>query len=108
MMNDGVVKIYSVGDISSLGGMPKEGLTLKAELRYSERTVGMGRFWTAQQAQARIDLLLRVHKRREISPQDVAIPNDGNQYRIVQIQYPEGLKVMDLSLERIESEYEFS
>ena len=108
MFNDGVAKIYSVGDISSQGDMPKEGLTLKAEFRYSERTVGMGRFWSAQQAQAKIDLLLRVPKRREISPQDVAVPNDGHQYRIMQIQYPEGLDVMDLSLERIESEYEFS
>lgn len=105
-MNDGVVKIYSVEDISEPGNMPKDGLTLKQTLRYKERTVGMGRFWTAHQAQARIDLLLRTHKLRDVSTQDIAIPNDGKQYRIVQVQYPEELDVMDLSLERIEQEYE--
>ena len=29
--NDGVANIYSVGNIASPGGMPKDGLTLKVE-----------------------------------------------------------------------------
>lgn len=109
--NDGIVSIYSVEDIALPGNMPKEGLSLKeGNLRYDERTVGMGRYWTAMQAQARISLLLRVQRLRNVSTQDIAIPNDGEQYRIVQIQYPEDIvpPVMDLSLERIEAKYEIA
>jgi len=102
--NDGVVNIYTVGNTAAPGSMPQEGLTLKVgPLRYKERTVGLNRFWAALQNQARVDLLLRVPQIREVSTHDIAIPNDGKHYDIVQIQYPEDIEppVMDLSLERI-------
>lgn len=107
--NDGIVEIYSVGNISEQGNMPKDGLTLKVgPLRYEERTVGMGRFWTAAQAQVKIEQMLRVPRVNSISSQDIAIPKDGHQYKIVQIQYPPGVEPpsMDLSLERLEEAYE--
>jgi len=105
--NDGVVKIYSVSDTSESGKMPTEALTLKQKLRYHERTVGLARFWSAQQANVRISYVLRCPRLRDISTQDVAIPNDGKQYRIVQIQYPEDIypQVMDLTLEELAQEY---
>jgi hypothetical protein len=109
--NDGVVNIYSVGDIAQPGNMPKEGLTLKVgPLRYKERTVGMGRFYTALQVQARVDQVLRAPQLRSVSAQDIAIPIDGKQYKIIQIQYPEDVDppVMDLSLERLEADYDIS
>lgn len=81
--NDGVVRIYSVENIAEPGRTPKKGIQYKCDLRYSERTVGLNRFWTAKQAQVEIDLLLRVQKLRDVSTQDIAIPNDGNQYKIV-------------------------
>lgn len=107
--NDGVVNIYSVGNIALSGNMPKEGLTLKVgHLRYKEKTVGMSRYWIAKQAQAKIDMVIRVPKILAISVQDIAIPIDGNQYRIVQIQHIEDMEppVMDLSLQRLEADYE--
>lgn len=107
--NDGVVNIYSVGNIAEPGNMPKDGLTLKVgPLHYEERTVGMSRFWTAKQALSRIDIMLRVPRHNNVSTQDVAIPIDGQQYMIVQIQYPPEVEppCMDLSLERIEAKYE--
>lgn len=107
--NDGVVNIYSVDNIAEPGSMPKKGLTLKVgPLRYKERTVGMGRYWTAMQAQARIDMVLRVQRIRSVSTQDIAVPNDSEQYIIKQIQYPEDIipAVMDLSLERIDAKYD--
>lgn len=109
--NDGVVNIYSIGNISEPGNMPKEGLTLKVgPLRYEERTVGMGRFWTAMQAQVRVERILRVPRINSISAQDIAIPNDGNQYKIMQIQYPKDVEPpsMDLSLERVDTDYELA
>lgn len=105
---DGVVKIYTVTNISLPGNMPKDGLVLKNTLRYDERTVGMGRFWTAMQAQVKVEQLLRMPRLGIISTQDIAVPNDGEQYKIIQIQYPDGVEPpsMDLSLERVDSNYE--
>lgn len=106
MFNDGVVKIYRLENVAEEGNRPVEKLKLKETLRYKERTVGMGRYWTGFQNNVKIDRLLRVNKRNTVSTQDVAIPNDGNQYIVKQVQYIEDLKVMDISLERIEQDYD--
>lgn len=109
--NDGIANIYSVGNIAAPGGMPKDGLTLKLEkIRYKERTVGLNRYWAAMQTQARIDLVLRMPQLRNVSLHDVVTPVDGEQYRIVQIQYPEDVEppVMDLSLQRLEVAYDIA
>ena len=68
----------------------------------------MKRYWAAMQAQARIDMVLRMPQIRSISLHDVVIPVDGQQYKIVQIQYPEDvdIPVMDLSLQRLEVAYD--
>lgn len=107
--NDGIVNIYTVGNIAQPGNMKKEGLTIKVgPLRYAERTVGMSRFWTAQQAQVKVDRLIRTPRIDKVSSQDVVVLPDG-QYRIKQVQYPEEEKLsMDLSLERLEVAYEIS
>lgn len=109
--NDGVVNIYSVGNIAPAGNKPKEGLTIKVgPLHYEERTVGMGRYWTAMQAQVKIDLMIRVPPIRSVSTQDIAIPNDGQQYEIKQVQYPPDVypPVMDLSLEKVKADYDIT
>ena len=109
--NDGIANIYSVGNIAPPGGMPKDGLTIKAKsIRYKERTVGMSRFWTAMQVNAKIGRLLRMPRVTDVSTQDVVIPTDGEQYKIVQVQYPEDVypPVMDLSLERIDAAYDIA
>lgn len=105
--NDGVVKIYEVANIAPPGSMPKEGLTLKETLRYYERTVGINRYYAALQANAKIKYVLRCPRRRNVSSQDVAIPNDGEQYRITLIQYPENSpSEMDLTLEAVTAKYD--
>jgi len=111
--NDGVVNIYTVDNIATPGNKPKDGLKQppKAEaLRYEERIVGMGRFWTAKQDHAQIDRIIRTPRLENVSSQDVAIPIDGKQYKIKQIQYVPNVEPasMDLSLERVEAVYEFS
>ncbi len=108
--NDGVAKIYSVGNIAEPGNMPKDGLALKLDrpLPYDERTVGISRFWTAKQEQTKIERLLRFPRVNSVRREDVVIPVDGEQYRIVQVQYPPDVEppCMDLSLERLEVAYE--
>lgn len=107
--NDGVLTIYKVTNIAAAGRMPKDGLSSKkGPLRYDERIVGMGRYWTAKQENVKVDRLIRVPLFREVSTQDVVIPNDGEQYSIKQIQYPKDVvpPCMDLSLERLEAAYD--
>ena len=111
MYNDGVVNIFSVSNIAEPGNMPKDKLDIKvSNLRYEELTVGMGRFWTAKQTDVKVDLMLRAPQLRNVSTQDIAIPIDGKQYKIVQVQYPKDVEPpsMDLSLERLEAQYGIS
>ena len=106
--NDGIVNIYSVSDVAEQGEMPVEKLTLKQTLRYHERTVGLTRFYTALQANANVKYVLRCPRLRDISTQDIAMPNDDNQYRVSLIQYPEDIEpsVMDITLEELVAVYD--
>ncbi len=107
--NDGVAKIYKVSNIAEPGNKPKDGLILRLEspLPYDEKTVGMGRFWAAKQEQTKIERLLRFPRINCVRREDIVIPVDGEQYKIVQVQYPPNVEpsCMDLSLERLEVAY---
>lgn len=107
--NDGVVDIYNVDNIALAGNKPKQGLTKKVgPLRYEERVVGMTRFWTAKQSNAKVQQILRTPRVANVNIDDIAVPNDGTQYRILQVQYPPNVEppVMDLSLEKLEVIYD--
>jgi hypothetical protein len=106
--NDGVASVYKVDNIANPGKTPVKGLTLKVgPLRYEERTVGMSRYWTAMQAQVKINQILRMPRINNVSTQDVVIPIDGIQYEIKQVQYPPDVvpPSMDLSLEKVVTSY---
>lgn len=96
--NDGIINIFDLTD---------NNLTLKRTLRYHERTVGLSRHYIAKQSQVKIAYVLRCPRLRDVSAQDIAIPLDGKQYRIEQIQYPEDISppVMDLTLEELTADY---
>lgn len=108
---DGVAKIYKVEDVSAPGDMPIEGLVLQQTLRYKERTVGLNRFFQAMQNNIKVSLVIRTPEVRGLSDKDtdilVAVLNDGQQYRVVQIQYIEDARppAMDLTLERVGEDY---
>lgn len=107
--NDGIVEIYAVENTAAPGRKPGGVLTRKGKLRYQRRTVGIKRHYAAMAAGAKVDLLLRVPYRKEVSSQDVAVPTlDGRQYRITLVQVPESVTppVMDLTLERLERDYD--
>ena len=109
--NDGMIVVYAVENRAAPGEKPKDALFKRGTLRYQRRTVGIQRHYAAMNAGARVDLLLRVPYRRSVSTQDVAVPTlDGKQYRITLIQVPEDVvpPVMDLTLERLERDYELS
>jgi hypothetical protein len=106
--NDGILHIYSVENIAESGNLPKDRLKAKiSNLRYSERVVGMVRYWTAFQNQIQINQMVRTQRIDSVNVHDVAVLN-GKYYDIVQIQYVQDVEpaCMDLSLERLETEYE--
>lgn len=108
--NDGILKVYKVENVALPGNMPKQKLTLKIDypLRYAELKVFDSKFWAASQDNTKIERLVRLPKVDQIGRDDMIIPVDGKQYKIVQIQYPIDVlpKSMDLSLERLEVAYE--
>jgi len=112
--NDGIVSIYKVTDISLAGDMPVDGLVLQQTLRYKERTVGLNRFYQAMQNNIKVDFVIRCPEVRGLSEKNtdilVAILIDGQQYKVMQIQYIEDAQPpsMDLTLERLGEDYTYS
>lgn len=107
--NDGALKLYEVQNIAEDGNMPKDGLVLKhSSVRYEERTVGISRFWTAQQFNSTIERVLRIQRVPNVNRNDIVIPNDGQQYTIKQIQLIKDVMPIsyDLSLERVDADYD--
>lgn len=105
---DGVVRIYTVTDAAQPGYQPKPALTLAEALFYQERRVGLQRYYSSKQAQVQVERVIRTQLRPGVSPQCVAITEDGVQYGIDMVQqvtdvYPTS---MDLTLTRIEQKYE--
>jgi len=106
--NDGVVKLYTAENVAASGKMPVLHLTFLCQLWFDEMTVGITRYYTAKQANAEIETVLRCPRWRDISTQLVAQLADGKIYRIEQIQYPRDAvpASMDLALSRIEQRFE--
>ena len=105
---DGIVTICTVEDAAKPGYQPKQQLAAKIKLRYEERRLGIQRYYEGRQNQAQIERVLRVPKAPNVSSQDIAVTEDGKQYRIDLVQattdvFPES---MDLTLLRIEQKYE--
>ena len=106
--NDGVVNIYSVQDGAAPGYRPVPVLVLVKRMRYQERYLGINRLYSGRQNQVDIQRIVRVQKVPGVSNQNVAITEDGQQYRIDSVQdvigaYPPSL---DLTLATVEQEYE--
>lgn len=106
--NDGIVNIYTVQDGAAPGCRPMPVLVLVKRMRYQERYLGINRLYSGRQNQVDIQRIVRVQKVPGVSNQNVAITEDGQQYRIDSVQdvigaYPPSL---DLSLATVEQEYE--
>lgn len=106
--NDGVVNIYSVQDGAAPGYRPVPVLVLVKRMRYQERYLGINRLYSGRQNQVDVQRIVRVQKVPGVSNQNVAITEDGQQYRIDSVQdvigaYPPSL---DLTLATVEQKYE--
>lgn len=84
--NDGVVKIYRQTDTARPGYAPDVALTLRAQLPYDERRVGVQRYYSAAQNQTRVERVLRVPDSGLVSNLDTAETEDGQRYRVDLVQ----------------------
>ena len=105
---DGVVTVCRVEDVAKPGFQPVKRLAPKERLLYQERSLGLSRYYAGRQNQVEIQRVIRTPYRPGVSSQDVAVTQDGQQYRIdlvqrVQDVYPPS---MDLTLAKVEQRWE--
>ena len=108
--NDGVCAIYEIGNIAEAGNKPKEGLKTKiSRAPYERRKVGITRFYTAKQANVKVEDVLRIPYNDQISTQDVCMIGEI-QFAIKQVQhiYDTMPKSTDLTLQRLEDVYDIA
>lgn len=100
----GIVIIYSERNVAPPGYIPQVQLTEKVTLRYEERSLGLQRYFNAQQNQVQVERVIRCPRYAGVTNQDVAETEDGTRYRIDMVQavmdaYP---PCMNLTLARYE------
>lgn len=102
----GIVKIFRVTDEAPPGFRPRPTRVLIETLRYEERTLGLTRFYAAKETQVEVQRVIRVPRRRGVSPQDIAVTEDGSAYRIDLIQSVDiSPPSMDLTLVRYDQQW---
>jgi len=112
MFDAGKVSICNLENKAAPGRMPVNTLVPVAVAYFGERTVGYNRYYAAQGVNQQIDLLIRVWRCNAVKIGMYAVlsmsENDG-QYRITNVQHlldDDGLKVTDLTLSRLEENYD--
>ena len=108
--NSGVVTVYRVTDGARPGFAPAPVLEKKAVLRYEEQRLGLTRLYLSRQNQVRVEKVIRVPRGPEVSSQDVAVTEDGRQYRIDAVQLAARVRPpsLDLTLTKAEQVYDVS
>lgn len=102
---DGAVYIYAETNTAEPGAMPVKTLTLKGMLRYEQRSLTALRYYPNVEAQNEVTHLLRTPYVGAVTPLDIAVPNDGKKYRIVQVLRPQDKEgCMDLTLTMLDPE----
>lgn len=123
--DDGEVKIYQITNIAAPGAKPKEALGEYETHCFRIEAVGITRYYEALKADQMISDVISIPDWHNIRPDaQIAVMEDGSQYRIRQVQrtydgdgmrkynpmgvsFNEGLKITRLSLERVGNIYAF-
>ena len=95
-------------DAARPGYQPEPKLTKKVSLRYEEQRLGIQRYYSGRQNQVDIERVIRTQRVGNVNNQNVAITEDGRQYRVDLVQsvmdvWPESV---DITLAKIEQEFE--
>ncbi len=107
--DDGILKIYKVTNSAAPGETPVAALAFKTEFCFSYSEIGISKFFYAQQAGQTISAVCETYFDDTVRVNDVAEFEDGSQALVRMIQpttNEDGIKIMKLSLERIEHSYD--
>lgn len=110
MLADGVLRLYTLTNTAEAGSMPVEQLVQydDRDYFYADRIVGFTRQYAAMGVNQQIDKLVRIWD-TPVTIGMYAIIDDTDQYRIDNVQPlrdEEDLKVVDLTLSRLEANYD--
>jgi len=116
MMDSGTCRIYTVTDAAENGEMPNPTLHEYGDYEWSfeDRMISYSRQYAAMGADQQIDRIIRIW-RTPVRIGDVAVVTDryetGAQYRINNVQPTlddDGLEVTDLTLRKLEGNYDIA
>lgn len=111
MFDSGTLSVRRGVDVTPPGGMPEIDYRVIWTSYYAERTVGVTRWFNAQQYDARPDLLVRVPRIYDLNVESDIVRlspyshKDDHKYLIIQIQHvtdDDGLPATDLTLQMTE------
>lgn len=108
--DDGILTIYNVSNSADEGEKPVFSLTEKSKHYYNFGELGYGRYYTALQAQQRIECVVNVPDWLNINVTDICALDNEEKYKIVMVQKllnNDNLKITRLSLEKVGDIYEF-
>lgn len=125
MRDDGVLYICDLINEADNGDMPEEVLKRRNKFWFENRTIGFGRFYTAQGVNQRVDRLVRIPWDMSIQIGQYAVLGNGEQFRITMVSHGQetfertkmvdskyyrqpritGLKYTELTLTRLENNY---
>ena len=109
ILDSGRLWCCTLSNTAPNGSMPKEKLHKEREYLFGERTVGYGRQYAAKGVNEQVDMLVRVWQDRCIRIGMYALVNEEEQFRITNVQHltdEDGLKVTDLTLQRLDDLYD--
>lgn len=118
MLDNGILILCSLENVSEAGYMPQEKLIEKHRGFFEEQSIGLTRSYLAKGADEQVDMVVRIWNegvRPRISDYAVLQNYDsqenekGDQYRITLVQpttNEDGLKCFDLTLERLGDNYD--
>ena len=107
MRDEGLCSFYSLTNTAENGKLPKEKLfSLNLTAFYANRTIGQQRLFLAQGAHHKLDRLIRCYMTELPPAAKYVILEDGNQYLVNDATVIVDEDALDLSLERLGSNYE--
>lgn len=109
MIATGIATLYHVTETAVDGGMPTRKLSSFFHTYFADRRIGITRIYAAKGVKKRIDRVIRIEYTEDVLADDIAILDDGKQYRIDivhQVEDENDLYCTELTLERLETYYD--
>ena len=106
--DDGILTVYKKVNVAENGNKPVTALVFKMTLYFGFDVLGFNRYYTALQANQRIECVVNVPMWEDIEADDIIVMEDEKQYTIGMVQRlldENGLKYTKLSLERLGESY---